>query len=90
LLADAVAASAPTRSLREWFNRKPQATASFCRSHIEVMQTPEKISEAGGTFEYARAPTTYDGGELSIIRRNVLVEFTACREHRLIRSVLTP
>ncbi len=54
------------------------------------MQTPEKIREAAGTFEYARALTAYDGGELYIIRRNYLVEFTACREHRLIRSVLTP
>jgi hypothetical protein len=70
LLADAVAASAPTRSLPESFNGKPQATASLCRSHIRVMQTPEKISEAAGTFKYARASTTYDGGELYIIRRN--------------------
>jgi hypothetical protein len=70
LLADAVAASEPTRSLRESLNGKPQATASLCRSHIRVMQTPEKISEAAGTFKYARASTTYDGGELSIIRRN--------------------
>ena len=54
------------------------------------MQTPEKIREAAGTFEYARASTAYDGGELYIIRRNYLVEFTAYREHRLIRSVLTP
>jgi hypothetical protein len=56
--------------LPESFNGKPQATASLCRSHIRVMQTPEKISEAAGTFKYARASTTYDGGELSIIRRN--------------------
>jgi hypothetical protein len=90
LLADVVAASTLRRSLRESFNGKPQATASFHRCHIRVMQTPEKISEAAGTFEYARASTTYDGSELYFILRNYLVEFTACREHPLIRSVLTP
>ena len=45
------------------FSGKLQATASLCRSHDSVGQTPEKISDGPGTAEYGHNSTAYHEAE---------------------------